>query len=261
MGEIKVGTCGWSGYRPGPGWKERFKSKLQAYSEAFAAVEINSTFYQLPMVRTASRWREEATPGMEFTLKAWQAITHPVNSPTWRKRAEKLTQDQKEAFGWFQWNREVESAWRETRKVAEALNAAACVFQCPSSFECTPENIQKVREFFSRIDRGGLVLAWEPRGDWNLHLETVKDLCTELDLIHVVDLLRREPVSAHPAAYVRLHGLNPREYDYRYDYTEEELRELAARLINLSHTHHTVYCFFNNDAMFANAARVMELLA
>ncbi len=259
-GRIKVGTCGWSGYRPPAGWKERCRSKLEAYSEAFDAVEVNSTFYQLPMEKTAARWREEASPDMVFTLKAWQAVTHPVSSPTWRKRADKLTRAQKESFGWFRWNREVEAAWEETKKTAEAMDAGTCVFQCPSSFDCTEENIQRVREFFGRIDRGDLLLAWEPRGGWNLNLDIVRELCTELDLIHVVDILRRDPVSGHKAAYIRLHGLNPKEYDYRYDYSEDELRDLSAMLRSLSRTRETVYCFFNNDAMFSNAAGLMELL-
>ncbi|MCF8080527.1 MAG: hypothetical protein K9K88_14705 [Desulfobacterales bacterium] len=50
MGKIKVGTCGYSRYQPGGDWKDKYKSKLQAFSKAFEAVEINRTFYKLPMV-------------------------------------------------------------------------------------------------------------------------------------------------------------------------------------------------------------------
>ncbi|MCF8053110.1 MAG: hypothetical protein K9L59_17870 [Desulfobacterales bacterium] len=49
MGIIKIGTCGYSRYQPGGNWKDRFQSKLQAYSDAFEVVEINRTFYKLPM--------------------------------------------------------------------------------------------------------------------------------------------------------------------------------------------------------------------
>ncbi|MDY7082548.1 MAG: hypothetical protein SXQ77_09130, partial [Halobacteria archaeon] len=63
-----------------------------------------------------------------------------------------------------------------------------------------------------------LVLGWEPRGDWKEKTGRVKDICDDLDLVHVVDLMRDEPVSSHPVAYVRLHGLNEDPYDYDYDY-------------------------------------------
>lgn len=59
---IKIGTCGYGCYNPGKNWKERYKSKLQAYS----VCELNRTFYKLPMRKTAEQWR--------------QAITHPVKS-------------------------------------------------------------------------------------------------------------------------------------------------------------------------------------
>ncbi len=44
-----------------------------------------------------------------------------------------------------------------------------------------------------------------------------------------MDLIRRKPVSDHPVAYVRLHGLNPDEYDY----PAEELNELAENVVNI----------------------------
>jgi hypothetical protein len=41
---IHIGTCGYSRYQPIGNWKERYDSKLQAYSDAFAVVEDRSTF-------------------------------------------------------------------------------------------------------------------------------------------------------------------------------------------------------------------------
>ncbi len=99
MGEIKVGTCGYSYYNPPDGWKDEYESKLQAYSEAFEVVEINRTFYKLPKVKTTERWRREAFEDFEFSMKAWQALTHPTDSPTWRNKKENLTEKQKKSFG------------------------------------------------------------------------------------------------------------------------------------------------------------------
>jgi uncharacterized protein YecE (DUF72 family) len=260
MSSIKVGTCGFRYYNPPGNWKERYKSKLQAYSDAFKVVELNKTFYGLPMVKTTQRWREEVLGEFEFTLKAWQAITHPTTSMTWRKRTEQLTERQKENFGNLRPNQEVMEAWEENKERAEALGATICVLQCPASFTCSAENEDNMRRFFEKIDRKGLEPAWEPRGDWNEHPEKIASLCSDLGLIHIVDLMRREPLSEHPTAYVRLHGLNRKEYDYRYDYSDSELEQLAEKLTRLAKRHKTVYCMFNNDNMFANAQSLMKLL-
>ena len=260
MGTIKIGTCGYSRYQPEGDWKDKYDSKLQAYSEAFEAVEINRTFYKLPMVKTAERWRQEVSEGFEFTLKAWQAVTHPTDSMTWRKRKEKLTKKQRENFGNFGSSRQVIDAWEQTKARAEALDAKVCVFQTPASFSRSKKNEGNVRRFFESIDRDGISPAWEPRGDWNQRPEKIESICRDLRLIHVVDLMRREPRSDHPIAYIRLHGLNKRETDYRYDYSDEELLQLAEKLQALARQHETVYCMFNNDNMFANARALGNIL-
>ncbi len=260
MGDIVVGTCGYGYYRPPDGWKERYESKLQAFSQVFPAVELNRTFYKLPMVRTARRWRREAADGFVFTVKAWQALTHPTSSPTWRKRRDRLTELQEEHFGYLRPHETVVDAWRETRKRAEALDAPICVLQTPGSFDCSDEHEQQMRELLGDIERCGIELAWEPRGDWRQRPERVRRICDDLDLVHVVDLMRREPLSAHPTAYVRLHGRNEDEYDYDYDYSGSELEELAGRLTRLADAHERVYCMFNNFEMYDNAQTLMELL-
>jgi uncharacterized protein YecE (DUF72 family) len=140
------------------------------------------------------------------------------------------------------------------------LGAKVCVIQCPPGFKFTRENVENVRVFFSKIDRGRVLLAWEPRGDWKAHPEEIEKLCEELELIHVVDLMRREPLSKHPIAYVRLHGLNPREYDYKYEYSKEELEELARRLKKLGKKHKEVYCMFNNYTMYDSATGLQRIL-
>jgi uncharacterized protein YecE (DUF72 family) len=198
--------------------------------------------------------------GFEFTLKAWQAITHATSSMTWRKRKEKLTETQKKHFGNLRSNKDVMDAWEQTKERAQALEAKVCVFQCPASFNCSAKNEENIRRFFEKIDRGGLEPAWEPRGDWNEHPEKIEAICKDLGLIHIVDLMRREPLCDHSIAYTRLHGLNRKEYDYRYDYSDSELEQLAEKLAGLAKQRSTVYCMFNNDTMFANAQTLMKLL-
>ncbi len=96
---IKIGTCGFGDFKPREGWREHYSSKLTAYASSLKLMEANNTFYQLPKVSTCSRWNEEGGDDFEFTIKAWQGLTHSVNSPTWRKRKDKLSEIQQKELG------------------------------------------------------------------------------------------------------------------------------------------------------------------
>ncbi len=257
---IRIGTCGFGFFDPGVGWRERHRSRLEAFSAVFPLMELDRPFYSLPRLPTALRWRQEVRPGFEFTLKAWQVVTHPAGSPTYRRHPAPAGSDSSAGYGFFRPVPAVFEAWERTRQIAQALQTRVCVFQSPPGFGPTEDNERNLRGFFGSIDRGGLTLAWEPRGRWHGEPRLVARLCDELGLVHVTDLLRRPPLSAHPVAYVRLHGLNPQEYRYEYDYSPAQLEELASRLVRLAQRHEPVYCLFNNTRMAANARRLAGLL-
>ena len=262
---VYIGTCGYGDYRPGANWKERYDSKIQAYADRYSVLELNKTFYSLPMEKTASRWREEAGEELKISVKAWMAVTHPTNSPVWRKRKDKLDEQQLEEFGNLRWNQSVRDAWQKTLRTAEALNARAILVQTPGKFGYSEENEETVRNFFSQVageaSKAHLRFAWEPRGDWVEHREVLSSIFEDFGVIHVTDILRRPPLSGDDLAYVRLHGLNEREFNYRYDYSRDQLERLADTLLETEQTHGEVYCLFNNDHMYENADTLKEILA
>src|SRR5512137_918201 len=104
--DIRIGCCGFP------------KSQAEYYRQ-FGLVEIQQTFYKPPRVPTVERWREQAPAGFEFTLKAWQLITHPADSPTYHQPGLVLM-GPPEAYGAFQGNGHVMHAWQQTREVALA---------------------------------------------------------------------------------------------------------------------------------------------
>lgn len=61
---------------------------LRDYPRSFDVLEVQSTFYRLPMLKTAERWRSVVPKTFDFTIKAFQGIRHPISIPTW-KRARK----------------------------------------------------------------------------------------------------------------------------------------------------------------------------
>jgi uncharacterized protein YecE (DUF72 family) len=234
--EVRVGTCG-------------FGLKKEAYARIFPCVEIQHTFYQPPQIKTLEGWRQAVPADFEFTLKAWQLITHDAKSPTYRRLKRKLTETEKQEAGYFRTTTIVNEAWETTLASAKALEARTILFQCPASFTQTEENIENMERFFSAIDRGDLNLCWEPRGVWNDAL--VKSICTRLQLWHVVDPFIAKSVTPDKC-YFRLHG----KTGWRYEYETAELEELAALMVKPK----AGYIFFNNSKMIEDALKFCQIL-
>jgi uncharacterized protein YecE (DUF72 family) len=233
---VQVGTCG-------------FGLAKEAYAHAFSCVEIQHTFYQPPQLKTLERWRREMPADFEFTLKAWQLITHDARSPTYRRLKRKLSQRETQEAGYFRPTAIVKEAWHTTLDSAKALRAKTILFQCPASFKQCEENIANMEKFFSSIERRDLNLCWEPRGSWDAEL--VRSICTKLGLWHVVDPLVGK-TETPDKSYFRLHGRN----GWRYQYETGELQELAAAL-----PRNTGYVFFNNITMSEDAQKFCRILS
>jgi uncharacterized protein YecE (DUF72 family) len=234
---LQIGTCG-------------FGVSKKIYASSFSCVEIQQTFYQPPQLSTLERWRSEMPVDFEFTLKAWQLITHEARSPTYRRLKRELSASEKSAVGGFRASAIVHEAWELTVACARALKAKTILFQCPASFTQNKENVASLENFFSVIDRHQLNLCWEPRGDWDRDL--VRSLCSNLALRHVVDPFVSKTVTPD-RPYFRLHGRD----GWRYKYETSELEELAAMLPRSKFG----YVFFNNSAMTEDALTFRELLA
>jgi uncharacterized protein YecE (DUF72 family) len=233
---IKIGCCG-------------FRSSQAEYTQLLHTVEIQHTFYNPPQVATLKRWRKEAPIGFEFTLKAWQLITHESRSPTYKRLRRKLTEQEKLEAGSFKPTAIVREAWEVTLACAQALKARQVLFQCPASFTPTKQNISNLEKFFSSINRHKLEFCWEPRGNWEK--EIVESLCKSLDLWHVVDPFVATTVT--PAkCYFRLHGRK----GWRYRYEDVELEELMGLLPRRGRS----YVFFNNVYMVEDAQRFQVIV-
>jgi uncharacterized protein YecE (DUF72 family) len=202
------------------------------------------------MVKTLERWRAEMPDNFEFTLKAWQLITHESSSPTFKRLRRNLTEKEAKDAGSFKPTPVVREAWDITLASARALRARTVLFQCPAKFEPTKTNIKRLERFFSSVDRGGLVFCWEPRGAaWADDI--LKRLCSELDLWHVVDPFARATVTPE-RCYFRLHG----RIRWRYQYEDVELEELATMLP----PNKLSYVFFNNITMTHDAEKFQRIV-
>jgi uncharacterized protein YecE (DUF72 family) len=231
--DVKIGCCG-------------FPKARGKYYERFKVVEVQQTFYQPPAPETAGRWRMEAPVDFEFTLKAWQLITHESKSPTYRRLSLSRLEGKLENCGSFKPTDEVRWAWGRMREVAITLKARVVVFQTPASFQPSLVNKENFKKFFHEADRGDFLLVWEPRGPWGR--DEIQDLCRELNLIHGVDPFKTEP-SFGEVRYFRLHGVT----GYRYRFREEDLECLREKCQGIC------YCLFNNVSMWIDALAFLEL--
>jgi uncharacterized protein YecE (DUF72 family) len=232
--DVHVGCCG-------------FPMGRAEYFRHFRVVEVQQTFYQPPRIDTLKRWRTAAPRGFEFTLKAWQLITHEPASPTYRQLRTPIAPERGSAYGAFRPTPEVFDAWQTTLACARALEARIVVFQSPASFAPTAEHLDNLRRFFRAIRPwpAGLLLTWEPRR-WPA--QQAQGLCDELGLLRVVDPFG-EPPPQDGLRYFRLHGLS----GYNYRYSDADLERLGAWCSG------ETYCLFNNTHMAEDAQRFQRL--
>ena len=235
--DIRIGLCG-------------FTIRMAEYARWFPVVEVQQTFYQPPAEFVMRRWRTNTPPHLEFTMKAWQLITHTGRSPTYRRLKRPTTDRERADAGAFRDTPIVHEGWRTTVDCAKLVGATAILFQCPARFRPTEENVANMSAFFRRADRPpGVRLLWEPRGPWPADL--VASLCAAHDLVHVVDPFVTQTVT-RGFTYYRLHGIS----GARHVYTDAELLQLREMLPADGPT----YVMFNNIPRADDARRFGRLV-
>jgi uncharacterized protein YecE (DUF72 family) len=237
---IRIGLCG-------------FTMAFEDYVREYRLVEVQQTFYEPPRDGTMRRWRTLAPSDFEFTIKAWQLVTHDASSPTYRRLRSPLSNVDRAAAGGFRTSPIVVRAWERTLECAAILRATAILLQCPASFRPTEDNIDRLRTFCATVERpSGVRIVWEPRGPWPAGV--VAGLCRDLDLVHVVDPFVSTTVTPEQT-YLRLHGIT----GARHVYTDAELDQLADKLPVAPDQ--TSYVLFNNLPRVEDARRFRAILA
>ncbi len=258
---IRVGTSGFS-Y---PDWKGIFyppgreaRDFLAYYAQHFDTCELNFTYYRMPDARTMDSMVCKSGGRVEFTVKAFQAMTHTRDAPA-----------------------EVVASFVDAlRPLREARAFGALLLQFPFSFKRDTAN----KDYALRLV-GGLRAGWDdiPIVIELRHKSWVSDevftwlrtnglgFCC-VDEPRVENLMPPVSVATGPVAYVRFHGRNaakwwkhenPAErYDYRY--ADDELEAWAPRIRALASVAEKTFVFFNNHFQAKavdNAKRLLALLS
>ncbi len=227
----------------------KLAGKLARYGARLDALEVEQTFFQVPRDTTLRGLRGQVPAGFAFIVKASQLITHPTTSPGYRRHHLPL-QAPAQQYGSFQDTAPVAEATARTLQAAAQLDAAALLFETPADFRPTATNRARMARFFEALDRGGRLMAWQPRGLWSAGEQ--QSLARDLDLLPCWDPLATQSFPDGEVAYLRLQGLGqPRPVD-------------TATLIWLAEglaAYRRAFCIFDTSAMLKDAVGLKELLA
>ena len=220
---IYIGTSGWH-YKHwrGPFYPPTLATKawLGYYAEHLHCVEINNSFYRLPLPTTLTGWYHQTPPGFLFAVKAWRQITH-------RKRLLACTDP-------------VQTFLPRIQTLGE--KCGPMLFQLPPNFRCSPERLADFLALLPREQR----FAFEFR-DPSWHNHTVYELLAEHNtafcIFELAGFLSPFTCTAD-FVYIRLHGPNG---PYRGTYDARTLHGWAERLRQWRGQGKDVYLFFDND--------------
>lgn len=269
---IRVGTASWQD--PGflADWYPKGLPKselLPWYAEHFNLVEVNSTFYHVPERGMVERWIAQTPKEFTFDIKLHKLLsrhsTKPEDLPAELRRfassAEKrveLTPDLTQAT--------IEMVLEATEPLERAGKLGAYLLQMSPAFR---PRYHKLDELLPIIEAfAGKDLALELRNrDWLASeiAPAVLDFCED----HAVSLVMTDsPESGHftvmpefeavtnpSLAYLRLHGRNAEGYvrgrsvaeRFDYDYSEDELRDIAVKVKRVAGEARETHAVFNNN--------------
>jgi uncharacterized protein YecE (DUF72 family) len=110
----------------------RAPTMLEAYARVFETVEVDSTFYAVPSVKTVDGWNRRTPRNFSFSLKMPQEITHQYA----------LRRGSAETLAEF---------CDRVQMLQEKL--AVVLIQMPPQFDATPENERALKEFLPQLPR------------------------------------------------------------------------------------------------------------
>ena len=275
-GIVRIGTCSFADEALTKAWYPRGirtgEKRLRYYAERFDTVEIDSTYYSLPVAERTERWAEAVPPGFVFHVKAFAAMTrHPV-------RLEQLPPDLREGVEVDERGR-VERVPRDVRgevfarfhaalePIRRAGKLGGVLMQFPPYIVPRPESIADLG-WAKEALQGDEMLVEFRHASWleDGQREQTLAVLEELGAAYVaVDAPRTGGRNVLPTvvaatagtAYVRMHGRNAKTWNVRggsaadrfdYLYSEDELAEWVEPMRELTGTGRQAFVLFNTNA-------------
>jgi uncharacterized protein YecE (DUF72 family) len=272
-GRILVGTSSWAD----PGFVEEWyppgmaaKDRLAWYAQRFDTVEVNSSFYAIPEQGTVARWGEVTPDGFLFDYKLHKALSRhsaEIQSlpPDLRDGVEttqrgrvRLTRALEDAL--------LDRTCEAVTPLEQAGKLGAFLLQLTPAFSPDKHGLDELAPLAEKLAPRPLAIEFRHRG-WvhESRVEATLDWLSEhgaafvaVDApkeVHVPIMPDIDAVTRGDLAYMRMHGRNAEGYlkgksvaeRFGWEYSDDELREIAARVEEMAEQAAAVHVQFNNN--------------
>ena len=193
---------------------------FERYAQDFDTVEINASFYRVPLETTFRSWREKAPPGFRYAVKVNRFITHM-----------KKLLDCEEPLASF---------IALARLLGETLGPL--LHQLPPSLH---KDLPRLEAFLQRLPADLEHVVEFRHTSWY-----DEDVLALLDrhgvgfVTHDLKGLKSPRWASGRTAYVRFHGTAGK---YRGRYSDEALLDWTDWCLEQARSGRSVWCYFNND--------------
>ena len=217
-------------------------SRLTYYATIFNSIEINSSFYKIPLKRTIAKWASSVNDNFKFTFKLFNGITHEKNLDFDNVYIEQFME-----------------------AISNIERKTGCILiQFPPSLK--NDNVHQLDDLLRKIRTS------EASDTWNVAVEFRNKGWYNDDVYDILDshkaaLVRHDiPSSTTPlinqlsnVMYIRFHGPTG---NYRGSYTDAFLMEYAEYIKAWLEERKTVYVYFNNTMgnAFQNLTTLKQLV-
>ncbi|HTI89790.1 MAG TPA: DUF72 domain-containing protein [Puia sp.] len=214
----------------------RAGTRLTFYASLFNSLEVNSSFYKIPMPGTFSKWVTEVPEDFRFTVKLWQGITHspqlsfnPADVDKFMHAANQL-----------------------------ATKKGCLLIQLPPSLKADKaDQLQFLLEQISQTQQHWrLSVEFRNRTWYKPEIEKLLAQFKTTRVLHDIPASKiMETTGDLPFIYLRFHGPAG---DYKGGYGEAALKEYAEMIQKWQRAGKEVYVYFNNT--IGDAITDLEIL-
>lgn len=271
-GKILTGTASWLD----PGFVAHWyppdlpaKDRLRWYADHFNLVEVNSTFYRVPDPPVVRAWCEQTPPRFVFNVKLHRFLSRHSTGPELLPRQMRSKAVLK--------GKRVEVTPGLEKAVAKmflkgiapfkaAGKLGALLLQLSPGFSPRHNRLNELDGLLELLAGHRLAFELRNRG-WVApeHLAETERFFKRNGIAFVMVDAPEDPhftimanidlVTTRQLAYLRAHGRNAPAYirkrtvagRFDYDYTEEELKQIAERAAQAAEEAHEVHVIYNNN--------------
>src|SRR3954466_14485718 len=220
VSNIHVGCSGWV-YKH---WRGIFypeglpqKRWFERYAEEFDSVEINASFYRLPLESTFDGWREKAPPGFRYAVKANRFLTH-----------------MKKLVGC---DEEIDRFIELARRLGDTLGPI--LYQLPPSLH---KDLARLENFLKRLPQDVEHVVEFRHASWyDEQVLALLDRHGAGFVAHDLKGLKSPRWASGRTAYVRFHGTAGK---YHGRYSDEALVDWTDWLLQQAREGRSVWCYF-----------------